>query len=450
MLTVGQLTSLLAAVGDADDRSLDAVLSAFTRAFPGPRGGTEQFLAGTALWSLLREASPPRPPATRVACAWILLSGPVSPSAPQPQAGAPLDSSNPFLPALIDAAAEDPLVAAILPPHPPPPRDQPLRDVVAALVARQPPSPAQAAAFDAARQAYADRVPPVGNPLHRAAIARVVPDPDADAQDPKEDLASAMAEAGSPLRGFEPAWQRPAPPVLEAGDDDVMWLDPEPAFPVLWDTTMCQPPRYSPELRGLMARAFYTTLGTPQTEALLLELERNRKLVYHCGLTPARLPDLVENNPLVAIEALLKLVASPQLTEYLGVLVNMELSLHSMEVVNRLTTSIELPSEFVHLYVERCISSCERLGHDKATQNRLVRLACVFLQSLIRNNIVDVSDLYPEVLAFCVNFSKIREAAGLYRLLRTLEGSASSSSPSTGTAAAPGTSDSPSPTHQPQ
>ena len=224
---------------------------------------------------------------------------------------------------------------------------------------------------------------------------------------------------------IHPEYLRLVPPLHECTIDELVWLSPiinmDPDTSLFsWDTSMCISNKIKFEIYQLMNKAYQGAINLQEQQKLSDELDNDPDLVYHIGLVPSKLPLLVENNPLISINCLLKLISSNQMPEYLSSLLNMDMSLHSMEVVNRLSTSMKLPQEFLHLYISTCIKTCEETK-DKYLQNRFVRLVSVFIQSLIRNKVIDIKNLFVDIQGFCINFRHIREAGALFQLVKSFE-----------------------------
>jgi len=262
----------------------------------------------------------------------------------------------------------------------------------------------------------------------------------AESEDEKRELKNLMekghpqiipqSELVAPLSSIVPQFCRPLPPPLLplAGYDDggkqqqedpewmeylqseLIWLTPTNLRLMLLpeDDDDSADEVYQQVLQLLSTHAFESPLS-PDAQRIVLDALKDddgteeplsMRLINECGLSPQTLSRLVEHNPLVAHECLLRILStcSEQVkNEYLSALVGMDMSLQSMEVVNRLATHVPeaanaepiLHPEYIHLYISNCIASCENI-QDRHAQNRLVRLVCVFLQSLIRNQIVNV------------------------------------------------------------
>jgi hypothetical protein len=93
-----------------------------------------------------------------------------------------------------------------------------------------------------------------------------------------------------------------------------------------------------------------------------------------------------------------------------------------MEVVNALTKRVELPKDFVNSFIYNCIRYCQNV-QDRVTQTRMVKLVCVFFDSLIRHKIIDVREVEEGnghfIETFCLEHSRTKEAAALYKFIKS-------------------------------
>lgn len=193
------------------------------------------------------------------------------------------------------------------------------------------------------------------------------------------------------------------------------------------------------EAESLLTKCLSTTLNMPSQTMLLEKLKQYPVLPFRVNLTPNNYAELVENSPMIAGEVLLIFIKAAKtgqtycherqtysiskemVNEYISRLHSMEMSVHSMEVINQLSNKVELPPKFLSNYIRKSILSCENIK-DVYVQNRLVRLLCVFIRYFILNNRLNVQSICIELEAFCVQFARIREASTLYRMLRQSSG----------------------------
>lgn len=203
-----------------------------------------------------------------------------------------------------------------------------------------------------------------------------------DSEDVKRTLGALLASKQPACeKSYSPQFVRLVPPIMPVDDEvsrrdrvegvsselnvftrifsqQAHWIHiaDEPSFSVVYDRTTLNIETPDNEARLLMERALKGMLTQNQQHQLINQLESDPQLIYRIGLTPKQVstfasivlskisryfkfrfqfPELVENNPLIAVDVLLKLMQCKHITEYFSVLVNMEMSLHSMEVVNR-------------------------------------------------------------------------------------------------------------------
>jgi hypothetical protein len=210
--------------------------------------------------------------------------------------------------------------------------------------------------------------------------------------------------------------------------EEQVWFPPSTHLTIPWDRTIGVDEAVVSQLSQLCAKAAQAPLTAEETAVLLREIQpapaAASYLLTAPLTTPEAFPEVAENNPAVAQEYLASLLsrpeAQPALAATLDALTAAKPSLRSLELVNKLATTVSLPPLFLPEFASSKLRACYAV-QDKYLQQRLVRLVCVFLMAMVRSNSLDVKGpLFVEVQAFCVDFSKVKEAVALLKILKDL------------------------------
>ena len=100
-------------------------------------------------------------------------------------------------------------------------------------------------------------------------------------------------------------------------------------------------------MKKYLNRACKTNLKITEARQLVKGLHSDKELVFHIDMSPAKLPELLINNPAIALELLICMTNTAEITKYYDVLSSMKLSTNLLEVFNGLSNHVEFPKEFI-------------------------------------------------------------------------------------------------------
>jgi len=221
------------------------------------------------------------------------------------------------------------------------------------------------------------------------------------------DLISMKPSEAVSMNVYDCEYLRAMPPMAEIVEAE--WLVPgvsaEPGLDMDWPLLE--------QCRVVLQQATDSQVSPAQEAELCTALISAPHLVLQV-LTPTALSLLVQRNKSLAAE-LLKALAGCALFPSLLTALCAESSAEAIEVVSELQTSVPVPEEAVGAFVSAHMAHAKNLGTEPLVKS-FVRKLCLFIERLVRGKLLPAA-LRQEVLAFANEYSRVKEASALYRLV---------------------------------
>ncbi|KAM3129926.1 hypothetical protein pb186bvf_017928 [Paramecium bursaria] len=223
---------------------------------------------------------------------------------------------------------------------------------------------------------------------------------------------------GQTISGFSQDFLRVLPQIMIS---DPEWLDIGIVPDVHWDYHIEVSTSDIGYLKELIQKAGNVKLTLKEEQHIIDQANKEKKYILDCGININNFMNIVNFNPNIASFYIARLNQCGQsIQDYFDLLVKNKINVNILEVVHKLSQSIQLPQPFISFFVSKCLENCEsKKDKDKNTQlQRQARIVSVFLKAIIKSKILDPKSLFAEIQAFCIEYSKISEAQTLFKMIR--------------------------------
>lgn len=179
------------------------------------------------------------------------------------------------------------------------------------------------------------------------------------------------------------------------------------------------------QVASIIIRATTEELSPDLTDRLLSHLANSPSLYPMELLACSVLSALFNTNPSLTRGLVSLFLASGSKSQRKDIITSLQflpISLGSLEMLNDLVSKTALlnkdeTSHLVHGVLSNGVRAAEDMGGvDKQAQARLVRLLCLFLQSVVRCDVVGLEDVYYIIQDLGVKFMYVKEARELWRV----------------------------------
>lgn len=206
---------------------------------------------------------------------------------------------------------------------------------------------------------------------------------------------------------YDCEYLRVMPPMAEIVE--AQWLAPgvgvEPALDPDWPVLE--------QCKAVLQQATDSQVSPAQETELCAALTHAPHLAPQV-LTPTALGRLVQRNKSLAAELLKGLAGCAFFPSLLAALCE-ESSAEAIEVVSELQAAVPVPEEAVAAFVSAHMAHAKDLATEPQVKS-FVRKLCLFIERLVRSKLLPAA-LREEVLTFANEYSRVKEASALYRLI---------------------------------